>query len=112
LVLFLLLSTSLSRDIQNILQQLPPEYAEQRFTINITGSAGMGLAERIHLPFVREAIALSKTIRTFYKDFSTFIELGGEDAKIVLFSEHQAPEMKINGCCAGKLIPVSSVFHV
>ncbi len=87
--------------LQNILQQLPPEYTEQRFTINITGSAGMGLAERIHLPFVQEVIALSKTIRTFYKEFSTFIELGGEDAKIVLFSEHQAPEMKMNGSCAG-----------
>ena len=87
--------------LQNILQQLHPEYAEQSFTINITGSAGMGLADRIKLPFVQEVIALSKTIRTFYSDFSTFIELGGEDAKIVLFSEHQAPEMKMNGSCAG-----------
>lgn len=87
--------------MQTVLQQLHPEYAEQSFTINITGSAGMGLADRIKLPFVQEVIALSKTIRTFYSDFSTFIELGGEDAKIILFSEHQAPEMKMNGSCAG-----------
>ncbi len=85
----------------HILRQLLPEYGQESFTVNITGSAGMGLAARISVPFVQEVIALSKAIRSFYREISTFIELGGEDAKIVLFSKNQTPEMRMNGSCAG-----------
>ena len=87
--------------LQEILTALKPLYAGQSFSVLMTGSAGMGLASRTGIPFGQEVIALSKAIRTFFPQVSTFIELGGEDAKIVLFREHQAPEMKMNGSCAG-----------
>ena len=87
--------------LREILTFLNSRYRGVSFSVLITGSAGMGLASRTNLPFGQEVIALSKAIRTFYPDVSTFIELGGEDAKIVLFRKHQAPEMKMNGSCAG-----------
>ena len=87
--------------LQEILTSLESQYRGQSFSVLMTGSAGMGLASRTGIPFGQEVIALSRTIRTFFPQVSTFIELGGEDAKIVLFRPHQAPEMKMNGSCAG-----------
>ncbi len=87
--------------LENILSELPENLRQEQFTITMTGSAGMGLASRINIPFSQEVIALTKASRVLYPETSTFIELGGEDAKIVLFAEGQAPEMKMNGNCAG-----------
>ncbi|RLD16815.1 2-hydroxyglutaryl-CoA dehydratase, partial [candidate division KSB1 bacterium] len=70
--------------LREILTFLNSRYRGVSFSVLITGSAGMGLASRTNLPFGQEVIALSKAIRTFYPDVFTFIELGGEDAKIVL----------------------------
>ena len=83
--------------LENILSELPENLRQEQFTITMTGSAGMGLASRINIPFSQEVIALTKASSVLYPETSTFIELGGEDAKIVLFTEDQAPEMKMNG---------------
>ncbi len=87
--------------ILNTLSALIEKYPNTQFKILMTGSAGMGLASRVNLPFEQEVIALTKAIRTFYPEVATFIELGGEDAKIVLFRKGASPEMKMNGQCAG-----------
>jgi predicted CoA-substrate-specific enzyme activase len=83
------------------LSELPDKFRNEKFKIIMTGSAGMGLASRIEIPFTQEVIALTKAIRKLYPEVSTFIELGGEDAKIVLFGKNSAPEMRMNGSCAG-----------
>lgn len=85
----------------NILLPLSKKYSTEKFTLTVTGTAGMGLAKRIDVPFEQEVVALSTAIRTLYPEVSTLIELGGEDSKIVLFSKNQAPEMRMNGSCAG-----------
>jgi len=87
--------------VQDMLKELHELYPSDQFHVQMTGSAGMGLARRIDVPFVQEVVALTQAIRTLHSDVSTFIELGGEDAKIVLFHPNQAPEMKMNGSCAG-----------
>ncbi|VAX18325.1 Activator of (R)-2-hydroxyglutaryl-CoA dehydratase, partial [hydrothermal vent metagenome] len=87
--------------IINTLTELKNKYPNTRFDILMTGSAGMGLASRINIPFEQEVIALTTAIRKFFPEASTFIELGGEDAKIVLFRAGASPEMKMNGQCAG-----------
>lgn len=85
----------------NTLTELKIKYPNTQFDILMTGSAGMGLASRINIPFEQEVIALTSAIKKFYPEVSTFIELGGEDAKIVLFRPGASPEMKMNGQCAG-----------
>ncbi len=84
-----------------ILASIAPHYRNHSFNVLMTGSAGMGLASRTDIPFGQEVIALSKAIRTLFPQVSTFIELGGEDAKIMILRKQQAPEMKMNGNCAG-----------
>ncbi len=83
------------------LNGLKDEYSGEKFKVLITGSAGMGLASRIDVPFSQEVITLTRAIRKLYPEIATFIELGGEDAKIVLFRNGVAPEMRMNGSCAG-----------
>ena len=69
------------------------------FRIAFTGSAGMGVAEQLHLPFVQEVIACTKAVRRFLPSAETVLELGGEDAKITYLSG--AVEQRMNGVCAG-----------
>ena len=49
----------------------------------VSGSAGMGLAERVGIPFVQEVYATKVAISNRLPDTDVVIELGGEDAKIL-----------------------------
>ncbi len=69
------------------------------FTVRITGSAGLGLAERSGIPFVQEVQAAFKAIRKYYPDADAAVELGGEDAKIIFITG--GVEQRMNGSCAG-----------
>ena len=71
----------------------------QKFSFALTGSAGMGVAQRIGLPFVQEVIACTAAVRRLIPETTTAVELGGEDAKITYFGD--APEQRMNGVCAG-----------
>ncbi len=70
-------------------------------TATITGSAGMGVSERIGLPFVQEVIAVSDFVASDELKVNTLIDIGGEDAKIIFFNKGQLPLMRMNGNCAG-----------
>ena len=72
---------------------------EKSFSLAMTGSAGMGIAERIGLPFVQEVIACATAVKELIPHTDTVVELGGEDAKVTYFGE--APEQRMNGVCAG-----------
>ena len=69
------------------------------FTVAISGSAGLGLAEAASLPFVQEVYATGEIIRTLEPDTSVVIELGGEDAKVIFFKG--GTDERMNGTCAG-----------
>lgn len=65
----------------------------------VSGSAGMGFAEQMGIPFFQEVYATRQAIKTLLPDTDTVIELGGEDAKILFISG--AMEVRMNGTCAG-----------
>jgi predicted CoA-substrate-specific enzyme activase len=65
----------------------------------ITGSAGIGAAARIDLPFVQEVVACARAVEILLPATDVAIELGGEDAKITYFG--QTLEERMNGSCAG-----------
>lgn len=75
--------------------------AEQRLHLRITGSAGLGLAEAYGLSFVQEVVASSQYIRQRHPQVRSFIEIGGEDSKVVFFDELGRPDIRMNGSCAG-----------
>ncbi|BBO93075.1 acyl-CoA dehydratase activase [Desulfosarcina ovata] len=67
----------------------------------VTGSAGMGAAEFFGLPFVQEVVASAHFIEKFFPEARTFIEIGGEDSKIIFFDDNGRPDIRMNGSCAG-----------
>lgn len=69
------------------------------FKISITGSAGLGLAQRSGISFVQEVQAAFTAIRAYYPDADAAVELGGEDAKIIFVTG--GTEQRMNGSCAG-----------
>lgn len=65
----------------------------------LSGSAGMGLAERAGIPFVQEVYATKVAISKLLPETDVVIELGGEDAKILFLKGNL--EVRMNGTCAG-----------
>lgn len=68
-------------------------------SVMLTGSAGIGVAKQLGLPFVQEVIASTTAVKYLIPNTSTAIELGGEDAKITYFD--RTLEQRMNGVCAG-----------
>lgn len=79
---------------------LAKKYTEhENIQVAISGSAGLGLANSVGIPFVQEVFATSEVVRTTEPDTSCVIELGGEDAKIIFFDN--GIDERMNGTCAG-----------
>ncbi len=72
---------------------------ERECELVVSGSAGMGIAETLGLPFVQEVYATRTAVRHYLPDCDVVIELGGEDAKILFLGEDA--EVRMNGSCAG-----------
>ncbi|MGM9748282.1 MAG: BadF/BadG/BcrA/BcrD ATPase family protein, partial [Candidatus Cryptobacteroides sp.] len=71
-------------------------------SIGLTGSIGMGVAEKCGFPFVQEVVAATKAISHRGLKVSTMIDIGGEDAKVVFFNARgEAVDLRMNGNCAG-----------
>lgn len=73
--------------------------------ICISGSAGMGFAEKIGLPFIQEVYATRIAVNKMIPNTDVVIELGGEDAKILFLTGDDGIssdlEVRMNGSCAG-----------
>lgn len=74
---------------------------DQRVQITITGSAGMGLSEKLHIPFIQEVVASAELVKKQYPSIKTLIDIGGEDTKMIFFNESMTPDIRMNGNCAG-----------
>ena len=85
--------------VVNQLSIVEEKFGGGEFRVSITGSAGLGLAERAHISFVQEVQAAFTAIRKYYPDADAAVELGGEDAKIIFITG--GTEQRMNGSCAG-----------
>ena len=74
---------------------------EVQYSICLTGSVAMGVAERQGLDFVQEVVAAAEYVKHCHPEVATMIDIGGEDAKIVLFEQGRAKDLRMNGNCAG-----------
>ena len=82
-----------------MVQEIEPLLRGRKFTVSISGSAGLGLANAAGIPFVQEVYATGEVIRVLEPDTSAVIELGGEDAKVLFFKG--GTDERMNGTCAG-----------
>lgn len=70
-----------------------------RYKVCITGSAGLGLAQKSKISFVQEVQSAFGAIKKYYPEADVAVELGGEDAKIIFLTG--GTEQRMNGSCAG-----------
>ena len=80
-----------------VLKELLVKFDE--FTITVTGSGGISVAEWLDIPFVQEVIAGVEAIKRLIPETDVAIELGGEDAKITYLGDNL--DQRMNGTCAG-----------
>src|SRR5213082_139994 len=72
----------------------------------LTGSGGGGIAEQIGAKFVQEVTAVSLAVEKLHPEVYSVIELGGQDAKIIVFKDDAETGRKkkipsMNDKCAG-----------
>jgi len=82
-----------------MLEEIRPMLVGERFSVALSGSAGLGLAEACGIPFVQEVFATGEVVKRLEPDTTAVIELGGEDAKIIFFEG--GTDERMNGSCAG-----------
>ncbi|MBE7079358.1 MAG: 2-hydroxyglutaryl-CoA dehydratase [Clostridiales bacterium] len=85
--------------VLSALEKVGQAFPNAKFRVSITGSAGLGLAEKSGIAFVQEVQAAFIAIKGFYPDADVAVELGGEDAKIIFLTG--GTEQRMNGSCAG-----------
>lgn len=90
-------------NIQSTLADLLSEAKDKLGGINvnpvITGSGGLTLAKHLDVPFTQEVVAVSTSLKDYAPHTDVAIELGGEDAKIIYFTN--GIDQRMNGICAG-----------
>ena len=85
---------------EELLRRMAQEYVPGgRALFSISGSAGMGMAESVEVPFVQEVFATRVAANRLAPGTDVIIELGGEDAKILFLTNGM--EVRMNGSCAG-----------
>ncbi len=94
-------NTKIAATVVQLLSELENVIGNDTFRISITGSAGYGLCEKLEIPFVQEVIATSVFIKQKFPEVKTLVDIGGEDSKMIFFSENHAPDIRMNGSCAG-----------
>ncbi|MCI8329798.1 MAG: 2-hydroxyglutaryl-CoA dehydratase [Oscillibacter sp.] len=83
---------------EELLRRVAGQYGS-RAELAISGSAGMGMAESVGVPFVQEVFATRVATQKLAPGTDVVIELGGEDAKILFLTGGM--EVRMNGSCAG-----------
>ncbi|MBO4402599.1 MAG: 2-hydroxyacyl-CoA dehydratase, partial [Bacteroidales bacterium] len=94
-------NTDIIATAQAIFQSLMEQTGDCLLEVVMTGSVGMGYAERANIPFVQEVVAAAELVRRQFPQVSTFVDIGGEDSKMIFFAEGKTPDIRMNGSCAG-----------
>ena len=67
----------------------------------MTGSIAMGYTKQLGIRFAQEVIAAAEYVKRKHSEVRTFIDMGGEDSKMIFFEEGKIPDIRMNGSCAG-----------
>lgn len=69
------------------------------FAPTVTGSGGLSISSYLDIPFCQEVVCVSSALQDYALQTDVAIELGGEDAKIIYFTN--GIDQRMNGVCAG-----------
>lgn len=85
--------------LKDIMHELAWRHGDLEGSVAVTGSAGIEIATRLNIPFIQEVVATTHAVQHDIPEADVFIELGGEDAKIVYLTG--GLEQRMNATCAG-----------
>ena len=94
-------NTEIYQTVKELLSASSHFVGNEPVSLNITGSAGMGICENTGIQFIQELIAATEVIQKLYPQVKTLIDIGGEDSKMIFFTENRMPDIRMNGSCAG-----------
>ncbi|MCL2519597.1 MAG: acyl-CoA dehydratase activase [Spirochaetaceae bacterium] len=94
-------NTQIFATLIEILTDIKNQFGNIKLSAAITGTAGMGVAERAAIHFEQEVVAAGVVAEQRYRDCRTLIDIGGEDAKIIFFNADMKADIRMNGACAG-----------
>lgn len=90
---------NIKETLKDLVQEAKDALGENEVNPCITGSGGLALAQLIGVPFTQEVVCVSEALQDYAPQTDVAIELGGEDAKIIYFTN--GIEQRMNGVCAG-----------
>ena len=91
--------SQISQKTAELLREIADKEGDGAYLVSISGSAGMGMAQDLGIPFVQEVYATKTAVDQYAPETDVVIELGGEDAKILFLTD--GLEVRMNGSCAG-----------
>ncbi len=94
-------NTRIIETLLNLLNGLYNDFGNISLSHAFSGSTAMGIAESIESHFIQEIVAAASLVLKKYSGTKSLIDIGGEDAKLVLFNDLRDPDIRMNGNCAG-----------
>ena len=90
---------NIQETLADLLHKAIKELGDIKVSPVITGSGGLSLANFLQIPFCQEVVCVATALKDVAPQTDVAIELGGEDAKIIYFTN--GIEQRMNGVCAG-----------
>ncbi|MBO6108559.1 MAG: 2-hydroxyacyl-CoA dehydratase [Eubacterium sp.] len=90
---------NIQETLRDIIKKALDQLGDTEIDPMITGSGGLSIADHLNIPFVQEVFSVATALKDYAPNTDVAIELGGEDAKIIYFSD--GIEQRMNGICAG-----------
>ena len=90
---------NIQETLASLLKEAKDKLGNIELSPMITGSGGLALSNHLKVPFVQEVVAVASALEDYAPQTDVAIELGGEDAKIIYFTN--GIEQRMNGICAG-----------
>ena len=90
---------NIQETLRKIVERAYEELGDREIAPMITGSGGLSISNHLDIPFVQEVVSVATSLKSYAPQTDVAIELGGEDAKIIYFTD--GIEQRMNGICAG-----------
>ncbi|MBK7072698.1 MAG: CoA activase [Myxococcales bacterium] len=92
-------------EMLTLIKEAFPTVKDTDFRLFITGSGGGPIAAHVGAKFVQEVNAVTMAVEKLHPDVGSVIELGGQDAKIIMFKKNeetgdQTAQTSMNDKCA------------
>jgi predicted CoA-substrate-specific enzyme activase len=79
----------MTREMLQEIQAAFPDVPRDQIRVFITGSGGGPIGPHIGAKFVQEVNAVTMAVEKLHPDVGSVVELGGQDAKIIIFKENE-----------------------